>query len=128
NTTVAAKIRQNEMTQEQTEKLFQEGLVSNWPNFPDAGKDRVGRGSKLIYLASPYSHPDPAVRELRYKAAVKCSADLLLRGHLVYSPIVQHHPMQQMHNLPDTWEFWKHICLGMLKNCDELWVLKLPGW
>jgi len=34
----------------------------------------------MIYLASPYSHPDPAVRAERYRAACRATAALLLAG------------------------------------------------
>jgi len=38
--------------------------------------------AELIYLASPYSHPDPAMRELRYKQACEVAALLMRDGHL----------------------------------------------
>jgi len=34
----------------------------------------------MIYLASPYSHPDKNVMNRRYVAAVKATAELMRRG------------------------------------------------
>jgi hypothetical protein len=31
----------------------------------------------MIYLASPYSHPDPLVRKARFDAACRATADLI---------------------------------------------------
>ena len=47
----------------------------------------------MIYLASPCSHPDPAVREQRYQAACRAVAALLHERRLVFSPIVNGHPL-----------------------------------
>jgi hypothetical protein len=41
----------------------------------------------VIYLVSPYSHPDPLVREERFQAACEATADLIRSGAIVYSPI-----------------------------------------
>jgi len=46
----------------------------------------------LIYLASPYSHPDPSVRQERYEAACKATAAMMRQGYHVYSPIAATHP------------------------------------
>lgn len=48
---------------------------------------------ELIYLASPYNHPDEKVRIERFKEIVKISARLMKRGWIVYSPIVHNHPI-----------------------------------
>ena len=53
----------------------------------------------MIYLCSPYAHPDPAVREQRFDAACVTTAKLLLGGDLVYSPVVHGHPLVR-HGLP----------------------------
>jgi Domain of unknown function (DUF1937). len=47
----------------------------------------------MIYLASPYSHPDPLVREARFDAACRAMADLVHAGQIVFSPIVHGHPL-----------------------------------
>lgn len=35
----------------------------------------------MIYLASPYTHVDPAVRELRFAIASRVAAELIRAGH-----------------------------------------------
>lgn len=85
----------------------------------------------MIFLASPYRDPDPAVRYWRYEQAVLFCADHVLRGSRpIYSPIVHWHPVAQ-HRLglheKDT-AFWMALNRPMLEICDELWVLRLAGW
>jgi len=82
----------------------------------------------LIYLASPYSDPDPEVRQRRYEAAMKVTARLLREGQVVFSPIVYGHVMALRHDLPSEWDFWWMIDEVMLAKCDRLLVLKLDGW
>ena len=81
----------------------------------------------MIYLASPYSHPDPAVREERYRATCRATAALLRAGLLVISPIVHSHPLA-VFALPTGWEFWERIDRAYLERCDLLVVLMLAGW
>jgi nucleoside 2-deoxyribosyltransferase len=81
----------------------------------------------MIYLASPYSHPDPAVREHRFQAACRAAARLIRLGRTVYSPIAHSHSIAA-HGLPTEWEFWESIDRRHLDDCDEVVVLMLDGW
>jgi hypothetical protein len=81
----------------------------------------------VIYLASPYSHPDGSVREARFRAACEKAAALLRAGTLVYSPIVHSHPLAAL-GLPGDWAFWAAHNQHMLGLCSALVVLQLPGW
>jgi nucleoside 2-deoxyribosyltransferase len=81
----------------------------------------------MIYLASPYSHPDPAVRERRFRAACSAAAFLLQAGHAVFSPIAHGHVLAE-HGLPTDWSFWQRYDHEHLERCDEVIVLMLNGW
>ena len=81
----------------------------------------------MLYLASPYSDPDNAVRDQRFRAACRATAALLCSGHVVYSPIVHGHPLVEF-GLPTDWEFWQRYDREHLARCDELVVLTLDGW
>lgn len=81
----------------------------------------------MIYLATPYSHPDPAVREQRFRAACQAAVALLHAGHVVFSPITHSHPLAQ-HGLPGNWHFWERYDRALLERCDEVVVLMLDGW
>jgi hypothetical protein len=51
----------------------------------------------MIYLASPYSHPDELVQEARYKAARNyVHWSLLYLEDTVYSPIVHYHTLAEL--------------------------------
>jgi hypothetical protein len=81
----------------------------------------------MIYLASPYSHPDPLVRDARFDAACRATADLIRAGHPAFSPIVHGHPLVRF-GLPTDWTFWQHHDRAFLSHCDEFFVLRLDGW
>lgn len=83
----------------------------------------------MIYLASPYSHSDPAVMEERFDAACKAAGYLMTQGHHVFSPIAQCHPIaMRTPGMPTDWQFWKAYDEQVIAACDELWVLMLDGW
>lgn len=82
----------------------------------------------MIYLACPYSDPDPAVREERFRAVTRAAGHLMGRGALVFSPITHSHPLAVQCGLPLDFEYWRRWDERLLKSCDELYILTLPGW
>ena len=82
----------------------------------------------MIYLASPYSDPDPSIMEYRYKAALHATGRMMQSGLHVFSPIVHCHPIIKVFNLSGDWAYWGKYDTELLKMCTELRVLKLPGW
>ena len=81
----------------------------------------------MIYLASPYSHPEVVVRQQRFHEACRAVATLLASGLTVFSPIVHGHPLVD-HGLPTDWPFWERFDRDHLVRCDEVVVLMLDGW
>jgi Domain of unknown function (DUF1937) len=81
----------------------------------------------MIYLASPYSHSDPAVREQRFDAACATAAVLMRAGHIVFSPVIHGHPLTRL-GLPGDWLFWESQARWQLERCEEVVVLMLDGW
>lgn len=82
------------------------------------------------YLATPYTDPDPAVRQVRAALATRMTAQLLCSGLNVYSPIAAHHPVSLF--MPDAGQpdhaGWMDICYGMLDRCDGVIVSTMDGW
>lgn len=83
---------------------------------------------EVVYLAGPYSHPQAAIREMRFEMLTKAAADLMLGGSVVYSPITHGHTVTTRHDLPLEWDFWRRQSLAMLKGSDRLIVVMLEGW
>lgn len=79
----------------------------------------------MIYLASPYSHPDKAVREERYNKALECTKWLMKSGVSVFSPIVNSHFLDDVSMDCD---FWVEYDKWFLERCDCLFVLRVDGW
>ena len=82
----------------------------------------------MIYLASPYSDPDPKVMEQRFDAVCRKAGELMKDGLVVYSPIIHNHPIATRCDLPRGWDFWKRFDLFMLPLASKLYILRLPGW
>lgn len=81
----------------------------------------------MIYLASPYSHPDAAVREIRFLKACRAAAQLMNKGHLIFSPIAHSHPIA-LCGLPLDFAYWERFNREMLTFCESMMVLMLDGW
>ena len=82
----------------------------------------------MIYLASPYSDPDPNVMQARYDKVCEACAGLANKGITVYSPIAHWHPIAMKYNLPKTYFFWELHDQEMIKGCYRFVILKLFGW
>jgi len=82
----------------------------------------------MIYLAGPYTHPDPHVRHDRFRRLTEVAAKMLAAGINVYSPITHTHPMLEFAELPHTWEFWQKIDREYIMRCTHLLVLTLPEY
>ena len=83
---------------------------------------------RLVYLASPYSHPSPEVRHQRFEAACNHAARMMRDGLFVFSPIAHTHPIALHGGLPLGFDYWREYDERMLSACDELQVLMLAGW
>jgi hypothetical protein len=81
----------------------------------------------MIYLASPYTHPDPAIRQQRFNAACCAAATLVLNGQLVYAPVVHGHPLAPYY-VPTDWAFWEPHARWHIERCDEVVVFTMDGW
>lgn len=82
----------------------------------------------MIYLASPYSHPDAIIRRTRFLLAEQVTAELMRQGLTIYSPIVHNHELAIKFRLATDFSFWQNYCLGMLRLASEVYVLDIPGW
>lgn len=85
-------------------------------------------GRPMTYLACPYSHPDPAVREERFHAVNRAAAALMMQGEKVFSPISHTHPIAVDGELPKGWDFWEQYDRAILSCCHKVIVLCIPGW
>jgi hypothetical protein len=81
----------------------------------------------FIYVASPYSHADAAVREERYLSVVRFIAKSA-EDYVLYSPIAHWHLASKLGGLPGDSHFWLKQNLVMLRMARGLWVLCLDGW
>lgn len=80
-----------------------------------------------VYLASPYTHPDPAVVEWRVHATRRATALLMMRGLVVFSPIAHTHDLVQFIGR-QSHEFWMAQDIPMLRKAERLMVLCIDGW
>lgn len=82
----------------------------------------------MIYIGSPYSHPEKAVMEENFRRVSHLAAKLCAEGKVAFSPITYGHTLLGFHEMPHTWEFWQNFCLSFLVKSDTLLVYKMPGW
>ena len=78
-----------------------------------------------VYLATPYSHPEPPVMEARRLVTAAYAADLVNRGQKAFAPIVYSHALAAVGAAPDSWYAFD---LFFLEKASQMTVLTLPGW
>ena len=88
----------------------------------------MGAARPFVYLATPYSDPDPAVMTMRFKVAAAVSAEMMRAGVTVFCPIVHGHPMAEAGSLPRDWRFWEEYDRKCLSVSARLAVLRQEGW
>lgn len=81
-----------------------------------------------IYVAQPYSHPEPDVRYMRMEQAALFVGAALKEGYHPYAPIVHNHQVAEMYDFPTEIDFWWDFDEAMLAGASELWVLTMDGW
>jgi len=89
---------------------------------------RRAKDNRIVYLATPYSHPDASVREHRFREVNRVAGDMMRRGEHVFSPISHTHPIALACDLPKGWEFWEAYDRAMMKACGRVVVLMQHGW
>lgn len=93
----------------------------------------------LIYVASPYTHPDAAVRQDRYDRIVENVAEWsLLWPHTFFSPIAATHPIAVAMSKKTggaeqgDWGRWSELDGAILHSVatahGEMWIRMLDGW
>jgi hypothetical protein len=83
---------------------------------------------KKIYLAAPYSDPDPKIREDRTILADYTAAKIMQQGYVVFSPLSHSHRIAHHIGNHLSHDFWLTQDLEMLFLCDEMWILTIPGY
>jgi dephospho-CoA kinase len=83
--------------------------------------------NSLIYLASPYSSGDEAIKARRAAQVQEVTAMLISAGYLIFSPIVHSHLLVKF-GLDGDWDSWKEIDCAYIDKADEVWILMLDGW
>lgn len=102
-------------------------------HFDDFHDTRLAQGRQdhhriLIYLGSPYSHPDKDVMCQRWMMAVRAAAHLQRLGYTVFSPIAHNHPCAEVEELPHSWDWWKLRDTRMIEASNVFCQYRLDGW
>lgn len=85
--------------------------------------------TERIYLASPYSNPDQAVREYRHRSVLQFTIAQLKCGRTIFSPIVNGVALTESGSRLWSFAHWQEYDLSFLQSwATELWVLCLDGW
>jgi nucleoside 2-deoxyribosyltransferase len=90
----------------------------------------ISTKAKRIYLASPYSDKDPKVRQERFEAVAMAAAYMMdvMKGVVIYSPIIHSHVVAQYLSNELDHDFWLHQDVSHILSCQELVIYKIPGY
>jgi Domain of unknown function (DUF1937) len=93
--------------------------------------DGTRKCKPIIYLACPYTHEDPALRDARFHQATRAAARLIEKGEIVYSPITMTHPIDLVLAAESGTlgsDYWVAFDEAFMAFCDEVVVLMIEGW
>lgn len=82
----------------------------------------------FYYLASPYSHPDPAIRESRFGSVAWHAGSLMADGHFIFCPILQSHLPAKDFELPYEFEWWEKFNRTFIEASKGVIVADMQGW
>lgn len=82
----------------------------------------------FTYVASPYSHPDPTIRQQRFVEVGYFCQELMNGGITPYSPILHWHEFARVANLATDAETWKRVNFDMLSSASWMIVCGMDGW
>jgi hypothetical protein len=82
----------------------------------------------MIYLASPYSHPNKKVEYQRFLDVTRIAAKRLRMGEVIFSPIMHGHPAVEHAGYAGDAESWQFHNINMLRRSDRLMIATLDGW
>lgn len=85
------------------------------------------KNGKLYYLVSPYSHPDPFIRVLRYEQIMNIATNLTLEGYNLIEPIAMCHEKSLRYKLPSGYRYWKRRDRLLISRCDGIIVAQMEG-
>lgn len=84
--------------------------------------------NKFFYLASPYSHPDKDVQEIRAFEANRLSGLFMEKGIYVVSTIWCCHKCSVDRSLPGDHVWWMGYDRSFIEPAAGVLVLCMPGW
>jgi len=82
----------------------------------------------MIYLASPYTHYQPQIRNSRFQAALRYTHLQMQMGNLIFSPIVYGHSFSTLDSNLIPFEAWTDFNDQMLLLASNIHILTLEGW
>ena len=82
----------------------------------------------MIYIAAPYTSPDPAVIGHRMHVVESLIALLMHHGIHAITPLSAHHILDKGFDLGTDFEFWDNYCKDLLIRCDSMIVIDMLGW
>ncbi|MEM1368551.1 MAG: DUF1937 family protein [Cyanobacteria bacterium P01_H01_bin.15] len=88
----------------------------------------LNKKDALIYLAAPYTHDDPRVVAERMRIIDSYAASMIGAGYRVFSPLSYGHNLARRYSLATNYEYWASFNDEILRACQYLLVLRLPGW
>lgn len=86
------------------------------------------RTDGFYYLASPYSHSDPAIRDERVEEARMHQAYLFQCGIIVYPAVGATHEMAIHHALPTDDTYWQRQNYTFLRESQGMIICTIKGW
>lgn len=83
---------------------------------------------RFYYLASPYSHPNPAERDIRAEQANRYAGVLMQAGLYVMPTIYLTHENVKRFQLPTDHVWWMGFNKAFIDVSAGMIIAQIPGW
>lgn len=83
----------------------------------------------LVYVASPYSHPDDSTMAERYSEVMDLIYTLSMAfPDAFFSPILHYHPVALTNDMEKSYGYWRNINHAYMRRCDRMICACIDGW
>ena len=82
----------------------------------------------LNYLAAPYTSVVDKDELMKKIMTFIGKYHLANSEDQIVSPLLNHFSLPHVPGLGSDWEFWKNYSENLIKRCDKIIVLNIPGW
>lgn len=82
----------------------------------------------MIYVAAPFTSESPVTQSWRHERTCEFVSRMLSQGFHAFSPVCYCLPIAERNGWPTDAGRWHQFNMDVLRRCEAMYILQLPGW